>query len=118
MSAIKWGILATGGIAGTFTEDLKLLPDAEVVAVGSRTIESARAFADRHDIPRAHGSWAELAADPDVDIIYVANTQNAHYDAVVTCLNAGKAVLCEKAFTLNKAEAAKLMDLARERGCF
>jgi predicted dehydrogenase len=118
MSAIKWGILATGAIAATFTEDLKLLPDAEVVAVGSRTIESAQAFADKHDIPRAHGSWAELAADPDVDIIYVANTQNAHYDAVTTCLNAGKAVLCEKAFTLNKAEAAKLMDLARERNLF
>ncbi|MBB2909884.1 putative dehydrogenase [Streptosporangium becharense] len=118
MSAIKWGILATGGIAATFTEDLKRLPDAEVVAVGSRTAESARAFADRHGIPRAHGSWAELAADPEVDIVYVANTQNAHYDAVRTCLEAGKAVLCEKAFTLNRAEAAKLVDLARERGLF
>ncbi|MET8048431.1 Gfo/Idh/MocA family oxidoreductase [Streptosporangium sp. NPDC005286] len=118
MSATKWGILATGGIAATFTEDLKLLPDAEVVAVGSRSEESARAFADRYGIPRAHGSWAELAADPDVDIIYVANTQNAHYAAVRTCLEAGKAVLCEKAFTLNRAEAAKLVDLARERGLF
>jgi hypothetical protein len=67
-SAIKWGILATGGIAATFTENLKLLPDAEVVAVGSRSIESAQAFADRHDIPRAHGSWAELAADPDIEL--------------------------------------------------
>lgn len=118
MSTVRWGILATGGIAATFTEDLKLLPDAEVAAVGSRTVESARAFADRHGIPRAHGSWAELAADPDVDIVYVANTQNAHYDAVLTCLNAGKAVLCEKAFTLNRAQAAKLVDLARERGLF
>ncbi|MGC5013101.1 Gfo/Idh/MocA family protein [Streptosporangium sp. DT93] len=115
---IKWGILATGGIAATFTEDLKLLPDAEVVAVGSRSEASARAFADRHGIPRAHGSWAELAADPDVDIVYVANTQNAHHDAVRTCLEGGKAVLCEKAFTLNRAEAARLVDLARERGLF
>jgi predicted dehydrogenase len=118
MSTIKWGILATGGIAATFTEDLKLLPDAEVVAVGSRSVESARAFADRHGIPHAHGSWAELAADPDVDIVYVANTQNAHYDAVLTCLSAGKAVLCEKAFTLNRAQAAKLVDVARERRLF
>ncbi|WP_433253070.1 Gfo/Idh/MocA family protein [Streptosporangium sp. CA-135522] len=118
MSTIKWGILATGGIAATFTEDLKLLPDAEVVAVGSRSVESARAFADRHGIARAHGSWAELAADPDVDIVYVANTQNAHYDAVLTCLSAGKAVLCEKAFTLNRAQAAKLVDFARERRLF
>nr|BFE87023.1 hypothetical protein GCM10020093_096240 [Planobispora longispora] len=72
MSTIKWGILATGGIAATFTEDLKLLPGAEVAAVGSRSAESAAAFADRYGIPRAHGSWAELAADPDVDVIYVA----------------------------------------------
>ncbi|MFF5211265.1 Gfo/Idh/MocA family protein [Streptosporangium sp. NPDC000396] len=118
MSTIKWGILATGGIAATFTEDLKLLPDAEVIAVGSRTLETAKAFADRHDIPRAYGTWAELAADEDVDIVYVANTQNAHRDAVLTCLNAGKAVLCEKAFTLNAAEAAELVDLARKRGLF
>ncbi|GAA3121179.1 Gfo/Idh/MocA family protein [Streptosporangium carneum] len=118
MSTIRWGILATGGIAATFTEALKLLPDAEVVAVGSRTRESAEAFARRHGIPRAHGSWAELAADEDVDIVYVANTQNAHRDAVLTCLNAGKAVLCEKAFTLNAAEAAELVDLAAERGLF
>jgi predicted dehydrogenase len=69
---IRWGILATGGIAADFTQDLRLLPDAEVVAVGSRTAESARAFADRFGIPRAHGSWAELAADEDVDIVYVA----------------------------------------------
>ncbi|WP_230878519.1 Gfo/Idh/MocA family protein [Planomonospora sp. ID67723] len=118
MSTIKWGILATGGIAATFTEDLELLPDAEVAAVGSRSAEAAKAFADRYGIPRAHGSWAELAADPDVDVIYVANTQNAHYDAVKLCLEAGKAVLCEKAFTLNRAQAAELVDLARERGLF
>ncbi|GAA3444631.1 Gfo/Idh/MocA family protein [Planomonospora venezuelensis] len=118
MSTIKWGILATGGIAATFTEDLKLLPDAEVAAVGSRSAEAAEAFAGRYGIPRAHGSWAELAADPDVDIVYVANTQNAHYDAVRLCLEAGKAVLCEKAFTLNRAQAAELVDLARERGLF
>ncbi|MEV7005895.1 Gfo/Idh/MocA family oxidoreductase [Streptosporangium sp. NPDC051022] len=118
MSTIKWGILATGGIAATFTEDLRLLPDAEVVAVGSRARETAGAFADRYGIPRAHGSWAELAADEDVDIVYVANTQNAHREAVLTCLKAGKAVLCEKAFTLNAAEAAELVDVAAEHGLF
>ena len=61
---IRWGILATGAIAATFTEDLLTLDDAEVVAVGSRSLDTARAFADRYGIPRAHGSWAELAADP------------------------------------------------------
>lgn len=115
---IRWGILATGGIASAFTKDLKLAPGAEVVAVGSRTEESAKAFAEAHDIPRAHGSWAELAADPDVDIVYVANTHNAHHAAAEVCLKAGKAVLCEKPLTLNTAQAQSLVDLAGERGLF
>ncbi|HEY1178062.1 MAG TPA: Gfo/Idh/MocA family oxidoreductase [Phytomonospora sp.] len=117
-STVRWGILATGGIASTFTKDLRLAPGAEVAAVGSRTAESARAFADAHGIPRAHGSWADLAADPDVDIVYIANTHNAHLAAAETCLKAGKAVLCEKPLTLNQAQARHLVDLAGERGLF
>ncbi|MEV0649838.1 Gfo/Idh/MocA family oxidoreductase [Phytomonospora sp. NPDC050363] len=116
--SIRWGILATGGIAASFTKDLRHAPDAEVVAVGSRTEESARVFAEAHGIPRAHGSWAELAADPDVDIVYIANTHNAHFAAAETCLKAGKAVLCEKPLTLNRAQAQGLVDLAGERGLF
>ncbi|WP_412538964.1 Gfo/Idh/MocA family oxidoreductase [Longispora sp. K20-0274] len=115
---IRWGILATGNIAATFTEDLLTLPDAEVVAVGSRSKESARAFADRYGIPRAHGSWADLAADPDVDIVYVATPHHAHREATALCLEAGKPVLCEKAFTLDAADARYLVDLARDRGLF
>lgn len=118
MSVTKWGILATGEIAAAFTEELRLLPDAEVVAVGSRAPETAAAFAERHGVPRAYGSWAELAADDEVDIVYVANTHNAHREAVLTCLKAGRAVLCEKAFTLNAAEAAELVEFAREAGLF
>ncbi|MGY0235713.1 Gfo/Idh/MocA family protein [Longispora urticae] len=117
-SKIRWGILATGGIAATFTEDLLTLPDAEVVAVGSRSVESARAFADRYGIPRAHGTWADLAADPDVDIIYVATPHHAHREATALCLEAGKPVLCEKAFTLNEPDARYLVDLAGKRGLF
>ena len=115
---IRWGVLATGGIAATFTEDLRTLPDAEVVAVGSRSLASARAFAERFDIPRAHGSWQELVDDPGVDVVYVANTHNAHFPATELCLRAGKAVLCEKAFTLNLGQAKTLIDLARDRGVF
>lgn len=117
-NAIRWGVLATGGIAAAFAEDLKLLPDAELVAVGSRSAASARGFADAHGIPRAHGSWAELAADPEVDVVYVATPHSAHRDAAAACLEAGKAVLCEKPFTLNRAEAEALVRLARERGTF
>jgi predicted dehydrogenase len=115
---IRWGILATGGIAADFTRDLQLLPDAEVVAVGSRTESAARAFADRFGIPRAHGSWAELAADDGVDIIYVATPHQAHHEATALCLEAGRPVLCEKPFTLNAADSVALVELARKRGLF
>lgn len=113
---VRWGILATGGIAADFTRDLRLLPDAEVVAVGSRSRASAQAFADHHGIPRAHGSWAELAADPEVDIVYVATPHHAHHEAAALCLEAGKAVLCEKPLTLNAADSRALTGLARKRG--
>lgn len=115
---IRWGVLATGGIAATFTEDLQTLPDTEVVAVGSRTEESAAAFAERYGIARSHGSWAELAADPEVDIVYVAATHNAHYEASMVCLDAGKAVLCEKPFTLNLPQTRELQRKAKERNVF
>ncbi|MFC1421020.1 Gfo/Idh/MocA family protein [Streptacidiphilus cavernicola] len=115
---IRWGVLATGGIAADFTQDLKLLPDAEVVAVGSRSKEAAQAFADRFDIPRAHGSWAELAADDGVDIVYVATPHHAHFEAAALCLEAGRAVLCEKPFTLNAADSRALVGIARKHGSF
>lgn len=114
----RWGILATGGIAAAFVADLALLPDAEVVAVGSRRLDSAKAFATVHGIPRAHGSWAELAADPDVDVVYVATPHSAHHAATQVCLSAGKPVLCEKPLTLDRASAAELVAMARERGLF
>jgi predicted dehydrogenase len=115
---IRWGILSTGGIAATFTEALQSLPDAEVVAVGSRGEAGAKAFADRYGIPRAYGSWAELAADDQVDVVYVATPHSAHRVAAGMCLEAGRAVLCEKAFTINTREARELVTLARDRGLF
>lgn len=114
----RWGILATGGIAATFTTDLQTLPDADVVAVGSRSKAAADAFAERFGIPRSHGGWADLAADDEVDVVYVATPHSAHYEAAKLCLDAGKAVLCEKAFTRNLNEAAELVDVARNRDVF
>ncbi|HEY3503100.1 MAG TPA: Gfo/Idh/MocA family oxidoreductase [Actinocatenispora sp.] len=116
MRKIRWGVLATGGIAATFTEDLLTMPDAELVAVGSRTPESAGRFAERYGIPRAYGSWRELADDPDVDIVYVATPHSAHHAATAVCLDAGKAALVEKAFTLNVAQASDLVERARRAG--
>jgi predicted dehydrogenase len=114
----RWGILATGGIAARFVEDLRLLPDAQVLAVGSRSMPSAQAFADRFDIPRAYGTWAELAADADVDVVYVATPHSAHHAATMTCLTAGRAVLCEKPLTLDLATSTELVQTARAHDVF
>lgn len=116
--SVRWGILATGGIAAAFTADLVDLPDAEVVAVASRTEESAKAFAERFGIERAYGEWGALAEDADIDVVYVATPHSAHRAAAGLCLEAGRNVLCEKAFTLNAREAEELIGLARERGSF
>ncbi|MFG2546608.1 Gfo/Idh/MocA family protein [Streptomyces sp. NPDC048594] len=115
---VRWGILATGGMAATFTADLVDLPDAEVVAVASRTEASARAFAERFGIPRAYGDWETLARDEDLDVVYVATPHSAHRRAAGLCLEAGRNVLCEKPFTLNAREAEELVGLARRRGVF
>jgi predicted dehydrogenase len=114
----RWGILATGGIAEKFAADLRHVPDAELVAVGSRSAEAARAFADRFDVPRAHGSWDALAADDEVDVVYVATPHSAHDVAALACINAGRPVLVEKPITLDRASAAALVDAATAADVF
>ncbi len=115
---IRWGILATGTVARHFVEDLLKMPDAEVAAVGSRSQETADRFAGTYGIGRAYGSWQALAADPDVDVVYVATPHSAHHAASMTCLRAGKAVLCEKPFALDLAQAEELAETARTNGVF
>ncbi|MFJ6945650.1 Gfo/Idh/MocA family oxidoreductase [Streptomyces wuyuanensis] len=115
---VRWGVLATGGIAAAFTAELTAMPGAEVVAVASRREDSARAFAERFGIPAAYGDWASLAADANVDVVYVATPHSAHRAAAGLCLEAGRAVLCEKPFTLNVREAEELVALARRHGRF
>jgi predicted dehydrogenase len=115
---VRWGILGTGGIAATFASDLAHVAGAELAAVGSRTAQAAAGFAARHGFARAHGSWAALAADPDVDVIYVATPHVAHLDAAMVCLDGGKPVLCEKPMTLDRATSAHLVEQARARGLF
>jgi len=112
---LGWGILATGWIAHTFAQDLQ---DAglRVAAVGSRTAERAQSFADEHGIPHAHGSWAALAGDPTVDVVYVATPHPFHAEAARIALEHGKHVLVEKPFTLYAAEAEEIVALAEERG--
>jgi predicted dehydrogenase len=115
---IRWGILGTGRIAELFVQGLAVLPDAEVVAVASRAPETAEAFGERFGVPRRHGEYAALAADEEVDVVYVATPHSVHRDATLLCLDAGKAVLCEKPFALNAAEAREMIAAARRHGLF
>lgn len=115
---LRWGIISTGGIARSFVTDLARTDSGRVVAVGSRTLESANAFADRFDIPHRHGSYEDLVADPEVNAVYVATPHPMHFANAMLALTAGKATLVEKPFTMNAAEAAALVAAARERGLF
>ena len=118
MDKIRWGILGTGGIANTFATGLSFLPHAELVAVGSRKQETADAFADKYNIPHRHAGYESLASDPGVDAIYVCTPHPMHRDASMLCLQGGKAVLCEKPFTINAAEAQELITYARQHRLF
>ncbi|KAI5862342.1 NAD(P)-binding protein [Durotheca rogersii] len=127
---VRWGIMATGGIAQTFTKDLLTNPavrDAhdvahELVAVASSTSkDSALSFLEKVKAPagvKAYGSYAELVNDPDVDIVYVATPHSHHFQNTMLALEAGKNVLCEKAFTVNAAQARKLVETARAKNLF
>jgi len=115
---LRWGILGAGSIAHRFTESVIPLADQKVTAVGSRDLTKANAFADRHGIPNRHDSYEALCADPEVDAIYVATPHNFHKDHSILALRSGKHVLCEKPFTINRAEAQAMVDVAKETGLF
>jgi dihydrodiol dehydrogenase / D-xylose 1-dehydrogenase (NADP) len=117
---VRWGIMGTGAIASDFVRALQALPDAEVAAVGSRTHERATAFAAELHVEAAtlHATYEELAADGSIDIVYVATPSSRHVSDSTMCLRAGRAVLCEKSMAPTAAEAASVLELARERGLF
>ena len=115
---VRWGILGTGNIARQFATGLAAVADAELAAVGSRSSETANSFGERFDIPRRHATYEDLAADPEVDAVYVSTLHPMHRDNSILCLEAGKAVLCEKPFTINARQADDVIAVARERGVF
>lgn len=108
---LRWGILGPGGIAESQTTDL-LGAGFTVTAVGSRSTERAQEFADRFGIANVHGSYEELVADPEVDIVYVATPHSTHYRHARLALEAGKHVLVEKSFTVTAEQAQILVDMA------
>jgi predicted dehydrogenase len=115
---IRWGILSTGHISGRFAEALSRLPEAEISAVASRNPDAAKQFAREYGIGRAHGSYEELAEDPEIDVVYIGTPHAFHLENSVMCMKAGKSVLCEKAFTINAREAEEMIRVAREEDLF
>ncbi|HEX5089388.1 MAG TPA: Gfo/Idh/MocA family oxidoreductase [Nocardioides sp.] len=112
----RWGILGPGRIARTFARDLRLVPGAELAAVGSRSEARAAAFARELGFASAYGSYEALLADGSVDAVYVASPHALHVEHVTTALEAGKHVLCEKPITLRASDAEELFALAVARG--
>jgi predicted dehydrogenase len=105
---VRWGIAGTGGIAGRFAQALRETPEADLVAVGSRTDRNADRFGDEWDVPRRHGDYDDLARDEDVDVVYIATPQNRHADDACRYLDAGKHVLCEKPMAMTEAEVLRM----------
>lgn len=118
MTTFRWGILATGSIADAMAYALRTVPEAELVAVASRSQATADAFGERWGIPRRYADYAQLAADPQVDVVYIATPHNLHAANMQLCLAAGKHVLCEKPLTLNAAQAAAAAESAQRHGRF
>jgi predicted dehydrogenase len=118
-STTRWGILATGKIARSFARNLHATPEATVAAVGSRSLESAEAFARDvgDDHTRAHASYADLVADPDVDVVYIASPHSHHLEHARLAFAAGKPVLCEKPLTLNRPDGEALFESAGDLFC-
>lgn len=115
---LRWAILGAGGIAGAFAGAVTRHTRSQVVAVGSRDLQRATRFAGQHDIPRAHGSYQALVADPDIDAVYVATPHSEHRDHALLAIAAGRPVLVEKAFTRDAAAAQEVLAAAGAAGVF
>lgn len=116
--ALRWGVLAAGGIARRFASEIPRFTASTILAVGSRDAGRAAEFAAEQNVERSYGSYAELVADPDLDAIYIASPHSEHHEHALLALEAGKPVLVEKAFTRNAAEAREVFDLAASKGLF
>lgn len=114
----NWGVIAPGGIAAKFSQALNGVDGANCHSVASRNIDRANKFATRHGFTNVHQSYADLASDPEVDAIYIASPHNMHAEQSIMCLNAGKAVLCEKPLTVNRQEAETVLRSAADNNVF
>ncbi|MES2901712.1 MAG: Gfo/Idh/MocA family oxidoreductase [Pseudomonadota bacterium] len=115
---VRWGILGTGRIARAFATALRDTPGARLAAVASRSAATAQGFADDFGVPAAYGNYQALADASDVDMVYIATPHSIHASSALMMLEGGKAVLCEKPFTLNRREAEQVVALARSKKLF
>ncbi len=115
---IRWGIVGPGRIAAGVVQDFPHAPGARAVAVASRSLDRAQAFADKYGLDRAYGSYAEIMSDDEVDALYIATPHPQHHAIAVAALNAGKAVLVEKTFTATVAGAIDIIETARRNRVF
>ncbi len=118
MRHLKWGLLASGNIARRFAKGLATTEDATALAVASRSLEKAEAFAREHGLEHAYGSYEELLADPDVDAVYISTPNHLHAEWSIRCAEAGKHVLCEKPVTMNAPELETVLAAVRKHDVF
>ena len=115
---MKIGVLGAGKISHKTVPAMIELEEIECWAVASRSLEKAQAFAEEYGFRKAYGSYEEMLADPEVELVYVATPHSHHYEHMMLCLKHGKAVLCEKAFTMNAKQAREVMEYAKAQGLF
>ena len=115
---VRWGILGTGAIAQEFAYGLSILPEAKLLAVGSRRPDSGQRFAQAHQIPKVYDTYEALVADGEIDVVYIATPHFRHHQDCLLCLNGGKAVLCEKPLALNGQQGREVAAAAHRHGVF
>jgi predicted dehydrogenase len=115
MNELKIGIIGAGNIAGKMAETLMKMEGSSARAIASRDLARAKAFAGKYKIEKVYGSYEELLNDPEVSLVYVATPHSHHYEHMKLCLEAGKHVLCEKAFTVNAAQAEEILNLGKKK---
>ena len=112
---MKIGILGAGRIAAILAETMNKIPEVECYGVASRDLEKAKTFVKDHGFQHAFGSYEDMLADKEVELIYIATPHSHHYQHIKMCLDAGKHVLCEKSFTVNEKQAAEVLRIAKEK---
>lgn len=113
---MKMAILGAGGIAAIMAETIRPLEDVESYAIGSRDLGKAQAFAEKYGFRKAYGSYEEMLEDPEIDLVYIAVPHSHHHMWTLASLNAGKHVLCEKAFAVNERQTREMIELSEKKG--